>query len=562
MPSHDSLPDLTFPAVEYGEMETPWDLRILLYKGGAGTRVNRTRGLIASGALGAPQLDRLELLCKLHEEISANLSKGGSRATADSLIQNLRSMFTFAEHRRLPLTLAGITETYLHWADFLVHRTRIKHERHASGRSKDKSPLSKNSAYSQGSAIGTILNRILGRSTLILDLTRLEPPRGRKSAIGVQAEKQNLSDTFSFGHFLQDICDGLNLRTTLETPLPINISLRSGKVLTRVGDRTARSERGARLGMDERYPLANLRVEAELMMFIAQTGMNLGPASGLKLQHFFYVGHIDGYQVKEYKARRGGAVLFEIFKEYKPHFERYLAWRRVVFPNSELLFPFFRFRGGRPDACVSLHRVWKVCKELDVPYASPRTLRNTRVNWLLRMSANPDITAELAQHTKKTLHKQYERPSLQRAIVQATHFWSKADPHLSRMEAVAPGGCAGSAHKSLQASKDVPKPDCLKGSGCFWCTSHRDVDSLDYVWGLSTFRHLKVIELSKNLLPQGDAEVPPAKLVIDRLDEKLRWFEESSELRLSWVEESRARVNEGDFHPDLRCEISEWEGTV
>ncbi|WP_124515851.1 site-specific integrase [Burkholderia ubonensis] len=380
--------------------------------------------------------------------------------------------------------------------------------------------------------------------------------------MGVQAEKQKLSDTFLFGHLLQDICDGLNTRTTLEAPLPIHIPLRQGKVLTRGGDRTARSERGTRMGMDERYPLANLRVEAELLMFIAQTGMNLGTASGLKLQHFFYVGHIDGYQVKEYKARRGGAVLFEIFKEYKPHFERYLAWRRVVFPKSDRLFPFFNFRGGRADACVSLHRLYKACRDLDVPYVSPRSLRSTRVNWLLRMSANPDLTAEMAQHTKQTLHKQYERASLQRAMVQATRFWSKVDPDLSRTEAVAPGGCAGGAKKSVQASKDVPKPDCLKASGCFWCANHRDVDSLDYVWGLSTFRHLKVIELSKTRLPQRDGEVPPAKLVIDRLDEKLRWFEESTELRLSWVEESRARVNEGDFHPDLRSEISELEEAI
>ena len=30
-----TIPDLTFPMVEYGKLETPWDLRVLLYKGGA-----------------------------------------------------------------------------------------------------------------------------------------------------------------------------------------------------------------------------------------------------------------------------------------------------------------------------------------------------------------------------------------------------------------------------------------------------------------------------------------------------------------------------------------------
>jgi hypothetical protein len=110
--------------------------------------------------------------------------------------------------------------------------------------------------------------------------------------------------------------------------------------------------------------------------------------------------------------------------------------------------------------------------------------------------------------------------------------------------------------------KDAPKPNCVRVSGCFWCENHRDVDSFDYVWALVTFWHLKVIELSKVRFPKLDGEVPPAKLVIARIREKLTWFEQSNEVRHGWVDEALARIAEGDFHPELRDEIAGLEGTV
>lgn len=47
----------------------------------------------------------------------------------------------------------------------------------------------------------------------------------------------------------------------------------------------------------------------------------------------------------------------------------------------------------------------------------------------------------------------------------------------------------------------------------------------------------------------------PALLVIERLAAKLRFFEESSEVRRLWVEESKARIREGNYHPA-------WDGFI
>lgn len=556
------LPDLKFPDVIFGEKETPWNLKKFLYKGGAGARADLVEQLIADGGLGAPWFERLGLVSKLHEEINGALSSGGSRNTAHDQIRVLRKFFAFADQANLPLTLETVTETYCAWADSLVHQTRIKKDVHSGGHSPKRHTLSKHSAYNYGALVGTLLDRVLDRHTSVIELTRLEWRRHRKTVSGVQAEKQSLSNTFTFGYLLQDICDGLSLKTVLEEPLPVQITLRDGGVLSFSGGKSTyfRVEQDA--GLAERYPLANLRIEAEMLMFIAQTGMNLSQAVNLELRHFTYVSHLDGYQVKDYKNRRGGVVLFDIFRDYKAHFERYLEWRRNLFSNSNKLFPFVRFIGTRDGVRISGDRLRKICKELKIAFVSPRLLRNTRVNWLLRKSADPDLTAEMAQHTKETLLAVYDRPSLQRTLVETARFWSKFDPRSSQTQAVSPGDCTGVPMGASDTPTSVPKPDCTTASGCLWCENHRDVDSFDYIWALTSFHHLKVIELSKARLFQLKEDPPPAQHVIARIRDKLMWFERSNDLRRQWVVEAAARIAEGDYHPGFQDEIAELEGGI
>lgn len=95
------------------------------------------------------------------------------------------------------------------------------------------------------------------------------------------------------------------------------------------------------------------------------------------------------------------------------------------------------------------------------------------------------------------------------------------------------------------------KPDCLTPSGCLFCTHQRDIDSLDHVWSLVTYRLLKSFELkaegktaSKKVLPQH-----PAELVIDRLTSKLNFIQSSSPRREKWLMEALLRIEEGRYHP-------------
>lgn len=78
---------------------------------------------------------------------------------------------------------------------------------------------------------------------------------------------------------------------------------------------------------------------------------------------------IDGYEVRDYKYRRQGQVLFEIFADYKIHFDRYLTWRDEMFAEStDRLFPFVRQMGAAestPPGFDQMKR--KICKSAGIP---------------------------------------------------------------------------------------------------------------------------------------------------------------------------------------------------
>lgn len=399
----------------------------------------------------------------------------------------------------------------------------------------------------------------------MIALTRLQVPPQRKAAQRREVEKQSLAQAFEFGHLLQDICDGLQEDVVLRSHLPVLIKLRSGKTIEHwsgwhlhsnpTGFETFESDGTLRT----RRPLANLRIEAELLMFLAQTGMNIAQAQKLQGSSFSYVSYIDGYRVSENKGRRKGKVVFEVFKEYRSHFERYLRWRANIFPGESLLFPYQRIRGGLQDAAINF-RIKYICRDVECSYVAPSRLRGTKVNWLLRNSADPELTAEMAQHTKATLLDVYERPSLQKASVELLRFWSKNDPTISSNESVAPGACTGRPAAIVSKPALATDPDCIRPSGCLWCEHHRDVDSLDYVWGLACFGLLKEYELAK-LAPSEAASATAASLAMGRIREKLLWFQHSNSTRRAWVEEAHERLAEGHFHPDWQSLLGQM-GTI
>jgi hypothetical protein len=78
------------------------------------------------------------------------------------------------------------------------------------------------------------------------------------------------------------------------------------------------------------------------------------------------------------------------------------------------------------------------------------------------------------------------------------------------------------------------------------------------VWSLSSLRYLKSLELARYSPSNSNQYLVtnhPALLVIEQLTAKLNFFEKYSETGKLWVEESKARINEGDYHPA-------WDGFI
>jgi len=555
------IPDLSFPDADYGMHQTPWDLRRFLYKGGAAAKTREVSHLIAEGKLGDPVVARLPLVLKIHEKIRGDFAAGVSQRTTKQLLVSIRYFYRHADEASQELTLDNARQHFVEWVAHLHQQMRMR-------------ALAHTTTYSWAAVIAKLLAEVLElpSSRILLREARMKKPNARKEILGRQSDKQNLADTFSLGHALLDIVEALPAET-VTGPLPVLIRFRTGEVLeewsglmapNRIAEIEGGHNKPSRLrnlirqqmirrqdtSLQTRFPLVNLRLEAELLIFIAQTGMNLAQAFKLKVGHFTYQSHIDGYLVRrQYKNRRRGEVEFEIYSEYRTYFQRYLTWRKLIFPNDPegLLFPFVAAPGKSVRQQVVFEAIKRRCAALGVSYIGPRTLRRTRINWLLRQLNDPDMTSEMAQHAKETLLGVYENPNHHIAMAEIANFHCKTDPAIALP---GPGICINPQPIAfIDIPPSVPQPDCISPAGCLFCSHQRDIDSFDYVWSLASYRYLKSLEQSRYRTPSSLPAEHPVLLVIARINAKLKAFKTSSEIRAQWMLEALARVDEGDYHP-------------
>jgi integrase len=538
----------------------------MLYRGASAARTELVAHQISNGEHGLPILERLPLVERIYEYIDAKLVGGGSRGTAQTTIRRLREFFSWADRENRSVDIPSVECTFIEWTDYLIHRKRIIGD------------VKEIHLYQSAVAVAKVLDSILELTNGLIAKTRMRRPRGHKSILGTEADKQNLEHMFAFGHALLDITNALTV-DVIRGPIPILIQFRTGQkyeewlrlkpaeTLKSLSEKARPSATRTTLAkrqrwqsdqsLRNRYPLANMRVQAEMLVFISQTGMNLEQVHQLKMGKFRYASHHDGYQVyRVYKGRRHGEVIFEIFSAYREILERYLAWRNIIFPDDEegLLFPLIG-TGRVPLVAPAFSLLHKVCDSLGIQFIGPRALRKTRINWLLRRSRDDALTAEMHAHTQETLIRNYEQPSLQVAMSEISRF------HLMTFQgksAAGPGICAltETNPKALPFTpSEATVPDCVSPAGCLFCENQRDIDSEDHVWSLASYRHLKSLELAR-FRPHTDADVHhPALATIDRITAKLRSFETSSEVRALWVSEALSRVAEGYQHP-------RWDGFV
>lgn len=560
--------NLDFPKLALGTHQTPWNLHILLHKGFAKLPRKSAIKVISEIEFGESEKIRLPLISAFHETITTMIYKGRSRASVTSSLEVLWRFYAWADENNIVVTLDNVIDVLKDWAEYQIYRTRIK---------KD---ISESYGYRQVVRIATLIAGALKLSgsrsgAHLLFQTRMRKPNTKKSVLSTKAEKQNLTQAFEFGRALKRVCDSLDVMT-VRGHLPIFIEIDIDKTIVVAGnlidpymnvelikDKTLRqaAERARAPLKDgeslfdtyKRSGILNLRIESELLTFIAQTGMNSAQATSLLREDYRWKSNGDDLEVfRVYKGRRSGEAVFRCFKSYKEHLQNYLKWLdEIGFSEyDKRLFPLqYRIVIPAQDSRVRFCTVKGVFKRAGIKFFGPQDLRKTRVNWLLRRSHNLDLTAEQMAHDKNVLLRNYERPHHQAATIEILNFHHVTDP---TFRAPGPGLCSDEDHRPIPIVgivDDSPKPDCISPEGCLFCSKHRDIMSADYCWKLAS--HAKIKSLETNLYkPSANNEIHPAYYTIDRINQKLKAIAEGSKVRASWVQDAQDAVRSKRYHPD------------
>lgn len=549
------LADLTFYNVDYGRMETAWSLNSVLYNGLSSLPVNLATKTILEGGLKSPSEKRLALAVMLFENLQGALTSGRSPKTIKGTYQVLRSFYAWADDNGRDMTEHTIEKTFLDWTDWMFDRCRGNRSAHEN-------------AFSRAAKIAPIIDAVLGRERRIMSFSRLRKMRATKNW-GKSSDKINIEALFKMGAALTDICESLS-KETIYGSLPAILTFRTGETikhwsmlvsddkLKENGHKYGKSLEKREAWIEEkswrtRFPLMNLRIEAEILIFVAQTQANLSQVLPILNGKFSYQSYSGGYHCKRvYKDRREGEVEFDIYSEYRTHFEAYLSWRNAMYPEDGLLFPLKSHFQRNVTNSPNFSATRKILGTLNVPYITPRDLRLSKINWLLRETRDPEITAEMGQHEEATLLRTYEQPHHQAAASELSRYHQRTDPAFTPP---GPGVCIEPTPLNVfDAAKGTPKADCVNPAGCLYCQHHRDIADLDHVWSLVTYRYLKSLELATHRPTRSAREKHPAQLTVEVLTGKLEEFKRTPEFAL-WVDESLIRVEEGNYHP-------KWDGFI
>jgi len=269
----------------------------------------------------------------------------------------------------------------------------------------------------------------------------------------------------------------------------------------------------------------------------------------------------DTFLIKGFKRRKGGEYYCEIYKDYKQDLKHYLAFKNHFFPDTDLLFPTFKFKRGSDEVGLIGANLYANIKKRvagsEIEFFPPKALRTIYANWLKRRSGDEHLTAEAMNHSVHTFRQNYSKPSQQKAMTEVTRFWSENDFLNDKKISIIASDCDGNPEPVNDISTNVVEPNCVNPSGCLWCKNHRDINSFDYVWSLCSFRKLKTLEI---LVSRTENTVSPLDLTIERVTQKIKWFRERDKTTKSWVDDSEVRMDEGDYHPNFEHVIEILEG--
>jgi hypothetical protein len=547
---HD-IPDLTVRGVPLGPRQQPIDLRWLLYKGTASTFGGNTKKAVKSGRLGNPLLERLPLLVAIYRRWQKGIADGTMGALrVNAEWRRLRAFVAFTERSKKQLTIAAALNLYL---AYCAHTKRRK-------------DIGAVTPYQYSNELAVILAHVLDMdSTMLQWKSKIRMPKRQSN----QTTKENLHSTTTFVKTLLETVEQLPVEV-IRGPLPVILRYAGGGEHTiHIGSPlrpleclkvelphnyiravNARERRANEISSKARAMLINLRLDAEVLIFINQTGGNLTQVLRMTGSQFRYQSAGDYLQIFAWKNRAKHFIEMRIHKGYRTRFEAYLKLRSVLFPDDPdgLTFPFVCNDGEHTKQRTgwAFRDVRKLMKSIEQPFVDSRQLRKTIANFTRRKASRP-IAAELLSNDEETFRKSYEEVHHQVAVAELVHFWSDVETFVS---AVGPGGCQQTGPQLRpDAPSGAPKPDCESGGGCLFCDKNRDLRSFDHVWNLASLHHLKLAEFNADRTPLSTKKEHPVALTIERIAAKLDALMAMGGECAEWVVEAKLRAQEARYHP-------------
>lgn len=534
------------------------NFRYLLYVGGADTNQRAVISKIESGQLGEPRLPRQHLVSIFHSYFERRFQTC-TRTSIFSEVFSLRKLYTEYDKLGMDLTADNVGVCYEAYSRNLWDQVL-----------KGVCSMSAETAYSQDADIRYIIQGALEMPEGLLRTAFSYSELRRRGLAGrMKVDKSDLNDSFEFGADVLNVIDAFSLEACLgELPIKIRHSdgsiheywgnLRAPDLLLQEGERSPEDIRKYYLAREKlrlsgdvktRASVLNIRVHAEFNLFVAQTGMNVSPAYNLPMEDYRCTTFQGGYRVTAFKPRRGSEVEFMIFSEYRTHFERYLRFLKEAYPDGcEYLFPFL-VKGEKRAMKYRQSIFASLLKDGGRKSITLQSLREKRVNWMLRETHDPEMVADAAQHTVGTMVRNYSKPNHHIAAYEFSSLFAKRK---AARAAVLEGECVPSNPKPRDGS--AVTPDCINPTGCLFCEHYEGVQSFDYIWSIATFRYLKyseyqLIPLSKNI------DGSPQQSTTERLDQIMDDFSSHSPECHAWREEADLRISERDFHDNYRALI-------
>jgi hypothetical protein len=548
----------------HNERKAHLDLTYFLYKGGANLHRPEAERRLLARTLGRRIARRIPFVNACYQVMSDRWEDSASFASMESDYSALSAFFEFSDGRDIDVTPDNAKETFLAW------------RRDLSGGRTDGDLAS--GAYSNLSKAGRIIALALGTHTRdFLASCNVFKPSG-----GFEAKKQiDLLKAPPMVADLKNIVTSLTPQTIFgRLPLAIKFTApdetyehysglwsaekftKDRKYRDRWEERITQERRESSLedtSIYRRFPLINLRCSAEFLLFVAGSGMNMAQVIKLPLLDYRFQLFDDQYQVSGFKVRGEVEVEFAILRDYKPYFESWLKFRREMYPEDSLshsqhslLFPTIVM--AKPNSSkFNYFNVRDLLQKMGRSFVPPQDLRQVKANFFARTSDGREVEPVALQHSQKTFARHYDKTAHPKASRELTAYFKTIPNSKLLLLSAIKGSCSsGGAPEKLEIQDEsAPEPDCLNPSGCLFCKNHKGISSLDYVWGLLSFRELKSDELSsyKRAASELVAEI---ETVLERIQQLLDAFSSQNKKQREWHELAYEKIRSGNYHPRWR----------